>query len=448
MNNYVVRQPIKDRDGNVVGNELLFHHGEDTLYNSSKDAMAADTISNFFLQNNEKIYDGKLIFITFTPSLLFRNTPKIFESDKLIIQIEDNVMVNPLSQMIIKKYRASGYQFAINDFQFASRYFSMLEFVEYIKINLKDYKEANGKNSLSDIVRTAHGFHKKCIVCGIDSKEEYELAMELQFDYLEGTYISDSTLIKTSKVEFLQGNFFQLVVAVTKDEPDMAEIEEIVSRDAYLSYALLKLVNSKYFALRKPLASIRQALVILGIGQLKQWVYLLSFHKDEDEAEKSASEQILKVSFLRGTFCASLSKYIKDFIIAPNEAYMMGIFSTLDYMVDAPLEEILQEIPILEEIREAILHKTGICGKLYELVLCYEKADWKNITKLVKELEIPENMVAQVYFDCVEDVNNTWKNITNAYHEDSEANEDQKGDEGNKDEADEGNEIVKMKTPQ
>lgn len=86
MNNYVVRQPVKDRDDQVIGNEVMFQLGDDALYNSSEDHMAAGTIANFFMQNNEKIYDGKLIFATFTPSLLFRNTPKIFESSKLIIQ--------------------------------------------------------------------------------------------------------------------------------------------------------------------------------------------------------------------------------------------------------------------------------------------------------------------------------------------------------------------------
>ena len=109
MNNYVVRQPVKDRDDQVIGNEVMFQLGDDALYNSSEDHMAAGTIANFFMQNNEKIYDGKLIFATFTPSLLFRNTPKIFESSKLIIQIEDNVLVNPLSLMIVQKYRNQGY---------------------------------------------------------------------------------------------------------------------------------------------------------------------------------------------------------------------------------------------------------------------------------------------------------------------------------------------------
>ena len=172
MNNYVVRQPVKDRDDQVIGNEVMFQLGDDALYNSSEDHMAAGTIANFFMQNNEKIYDGKLIFATFTPSLLFRNTPKIFESSKLIIQIEDNVLVNPLSLMIVQKYRNQGYRFAINDFQFSARFFSILEYVDFLKINVKGRTERSGESSMENIVRMARGFNKQCIAYGVDSRED------------------------------------------------------------------------------------------------------------------------------------------------------------------------------------------------------------------------------------------------------------------------------------
>lgn len=334
MNNYVVRQPVKDRDDQVIGNEVMFQLGDDALYNSSEDHMAAGTIANFFMQNNEKIYDGKLIFATFTPSLLFRNTPKIFESSKLIIQIEDNVLVNPLSLMIVQKYRNQGYRFAINDFQFSARFFSILEYVDFLKINVKGRTERSGESSMENIVRMARGFNKQCIAYGVDSKEDYEFAKTLGVDYLQGTYISEATLIKTAKLDFLQGNFFQLVVAVTKDTPDMTEIEEIISRDAYLTYALFKLINSRYFALSKKISSIRQALVILGIRQLKHWVYLLSMQSDNKE-DGGITEQVLKRSFMRGTFCSRLARYIDGIPISPGEVYMMGMFSTLEYMVDS-----------------------------------------------------------------------------------------------------------------
>lgn len=428
MSGYVVRQAVKDRNNQVIGNEILFQQGADSLYNSSQDNKAAETISSFLLQNNEKIYDGRLIFITFTPTLLFKNTPKIFESEKLIIQIEDNVLINPLSQLMVQRYRGEGYHFAISDFQFSPKYFSMLEYADYLKLDISKQTKTGADSTLENIVRMAKGFHKKCIISGINSKESYEYAKKLDADYLEGTYISGVTQIKTSKVEFLQGNFFKLVVAVMKDEPDMDEIEEILTRDAYLTYALLKLVNSRYFTAFKKISSVRQGLMLLGIAQLRQWIYLLSLQNEEEEAARAATEEILRVSFLRGTFCGKLSEYVKDFPFTANEAYIMGMFSTLNYMVDAPLEELLKELPIEEALKEALLHKTGICGELYALVLDYERADWKSISSRVKILGIPSNMVAQFYLDCVDEVNQIWENITQpAFEEEAETGDADKG---------------------
>jgi len=48
----------------------------------------------------------------------------------------------------------------------------------------------------------------------------------------------------------------------------------------------------------------------------------------------------------------------------------------------------------------------------HALVLDYERADWNSINQMVKKLGIPSNMVAQFYFDCVEEVNEIWKGIT------------------------------------
>lgn len=407
MSKYVVRQPIKDADRNIFGYEILFQVKDEGLYNN--DYAVADSISNFLMQNNDKILNDRITFITFTPNLLFRNTPKIFQQKKLVIQIEDNVVVHPLAENLIQRYKKEGYELAVNDFQFASRYFSIMEYIDYIKIN---FKEAGGA-SVANLVKMAKGFHKRCIASGVDTEELYRLAMDCEVDYYQGSYVAEVMTTKANKTEYLQSNFFQLVVAVTRDEPDMDEIEEIVSRDASLSYAILKMVNSVYFALRRRTSSIKQALVILGIGQLKQWVYLLSFKQDEG----GSSEELLKASFLRANFCSELLQYIEDMPISKSEAYLMGMFSTLGYLVDAPLEELLVEIPIADEIKAALVNHEGRCGMLYDLVLSYEKADWNNISNFAEQLGIPSNVIAQIYFDCVEYVNNIWESLTNPYKE-------------------------------
>ena len=214
-------------------------------------------------------------------------------------------------------------------------------------------------------------------------------------------------------MDFMQGNLYQLIMEITKEEPDVEMLEEIIARDASLSYALLKMANSAYFAVHHETTSIRQALVRVGISQLKQWVYLLSF---EDKGENS-SEELLKTSFLRANFASALVKKLRKFEITASDAYLMGMFSTLEYMIDAPIEEILFEIPIIKEVKDALIYQEGMAGKLYQLILHYERAEWSEIKGLAEDLGLHTNELAQIYMECVEEVNDIWDNVVGVKEE-------------------------------
>lgn len=424
MDKYVTRQPIKAlKEDRIVGYEVLFQKDYNSIYSSS-DVAVADTISDFLMQNSDSFADDKLTFVTFTPALLFRNTPKIFDKEKMVIQIEDHVMIHPLAPTIIRKYKAEGYKFAINDFQFSPSYFAMLDFATYVKIDIANKRDPKDRLSLVNIVNTMKGLEKKCIATGVKEKEDYELALEIDADFVEGSYVAEVLAKKVNRMEFLQGNFFQLVVEVSKDEPDIEQIEAIISRDAALSYALLKIVNSAYFALRCRVSSIRQALIIMGISQLKQWVYLLSFNNNNHHDQ--ALEAIMKISFLRANFAMALSDHICDFPILRSEAYMMGMFSTLQFMINAPVDEILAEIPVAQEIKEALTDKTGVCGTLYKLILSYENAEWKNVKSYSDELCLPSGLLAQTYMDCVDAVNEIWNSLIISADQEVEPIEEEK----------------------
>ena len=410
MDKYVVRQAIKEqKTDTIVGYELVIQSDEDSLYNSSSDSMAASTIMAFLSENSTRIFHKRRTFMTFTPSLLFRNTPKLLDRDKIVIQIEDNIVIHPLASILIGKYREEGYHFAINDFQFTPKYFSMLEFADYIKVDISDKMNETHKRSLKNIVEMAHGFRKEFIATGVNTREAYDFAKELQVDYVEGNYISDTMITKTSKMEYLQGNLYQLIVEITKEEPDIEMLEQIISRDAALTYALLKMANSAYFAVHHQTASIRQAIVRVGISQLKQWVYLLSFKEGDN-----TSEEVLRTSFLRANFAGALAKKIKKFPINFSDAYLLGMFSTLSYMIDASMEDILKEIPIVEEVKAALISQEGEAGKLYKLILCYERAEWQEIKVLAEELGLQTNVMAQIYIECVEEVREIWDTIVGA----------------------------------
>lgn len=408
MDSYIVRQALVNEKQETFGYEILYTDNRFKAEHTD-DVTAANAIENFLSSmDSEKFLDGRIAFLTFTPNLLEKGIPKMFKTNKLVIQIEDSLITNPFSQNLITKYKQSGYKIAVVDFEFAPRFFGILDIVDYIKVNF-----SADNPSIENIVKIGKSFGKKIIAYNVENQEIYDKAKSLGCTYFQGSYVSEKMPTTVRKVNYLQSNFFLLMVAVTKDEPDIDEIEGIISRDVSLTFSLLRLVNSAYFALRNRARSVKQALVILGLGQLKQWIYLLSFKQDDG----SVPDEFIKISFLRATFASELLDFAHDMPISRSEAYLLGMFSTLGKLMQVPLEEALDQLPISDEIKLALLNMEGRTGLLYQLILSYEKADWKTMSSCAAKLGIPQSMIAQKYFECVESVNSIWNSLTKANDE-------------------------------
>ena len=119
---YIVRQPIRDAAGNTFGHEILYHGANQAFSSdsstSSAEFAAANTIYNFLTDNSPKVLKGTLNFMTFTTMLLMKKTPRLFDKSDLVIQIDDAVIIHPLSMHLVQQYAKEGYRIAVNDFQF------------------------------------------------------------------------------------------------------------------------------------------------------------------------------------------------------------------------------------------------------------------------------------------------------------------------------------------
>ena len=403
METYIVRQPIMSDKQKVVAYELLYKENGINATPDRKEAWVASAVEELLGKaNDENFLDDKSAFVTFTPNLLMKNIPRMFPEKSLVIQIGDDSIIHPVAQKMLHRFKKQGYRIALKDFEFLPRFFGIMDIVDILKV---DFRKPEA--SLRNIVSVAHNFNKQVAAYHLDTQESLDLARELQCQFYQGTFVAKREKSLIHRIDHMQSNFFQLMIAVTKDEPNIDEIAKIISRDVTLAFSLMKLVNSAYFALRNQVKSVQQALVILGLGQLKQWIYLLSFR----EENVGIQEELIRTSFLRANFCMELAKLVPNLPISPPEAYLMGMFSTLGSLMDIPLELALSELPVSEEIKKALTTGEGPCGDLYRLVLCYENADWDGMVQMATSLSIPESRLTQIYFECVEYVNAIWRQL-------------------------------------
>ena len=212
---------------------------------------------------------------------------------------------------------------------------------------------------------------------------------------------------KVHKMNYMQSNFFRLMTAITKEMAEFDEIAKIISMDVTLSFSLLKMVNSSYFALPNKISSVKQALTILGLGQLKQWIYLLSFSDDG-----GVTDQLIKQSFLRAVFCQEVSSYIDNFPSAKPEAYLLGMFSTLGLLLEVPIKEAVEELPLSPELKNGLTGDEGACAELIKLCTRYEEGKWSKVASIIQKLNLPEDIVKAKYMESVEYVNGIWSELS------------------------------------
>lgn len=405
MDTYIVRQAILDKDQQVIAYEILYRQDENSLY-SQQDMQVADAIEQVLTQiSDEKILGGNTAYLTFTPNLLMRNVPKLFLPQSLVIQIEENSILHPVAQRCVYRFKKQGYRIALKGFEFSPRYFGIMDILDFIKV---DFMHESA--SLENIIKVAHSLDKKVIAYNVKNQQMLERAMALGCDYVQGNFVSQPKESRVYRMDHMQSNFFQLMVEATKDEPNIDEISKIISRDVTLAFSLIRLVNSAYFALPNRVNSVQQALVVLGLHQLKQWVYLLSFR----QGSSGRQDELIRLSFLRGNFCMQLAKQTSVLPITPSEAYLLGMFSTLGTLMEVPLEAALAELPIAQPIKDGLLQGMGPCGDLYQLMVSYEQADWATVNVRAAALQLPEQALRETYIACVEEVDRTWGKLQSA----------------------------------
>lgn len=409
MISYIVKQPILNKASKLAGYELIYQQQEASTL-SRTDAKVAQTIVAFFSQvEGSSFLNGKDCFLTFTPNLLMQKIPQIFDSQKLVIQFGDNVLVDPVANKLLEYYKNNGYRLAFFGFEFIKRHLDIVPIIDIIKVDCA----CADAQSIASVSEFAKRSGKKLFGYNVNSESAADLARFYELDYVQGSCIGLGVNSKLQVFEHMQSTFFRLLIEITKPEPELSEIANLISMDVSLSYSLLKLVNSAYFSLPNRINDIKQALTIIGLGQLKQWIYLLSFVPDG-----GMTDELIKLSFQRAVFSEKLARIMTTKpSIPPADAYLAGMFSTLSDLLNVSMEEALQDLPISEEVRLGLTGAENPIGDLLSLCTNYEKGKWAKIGQYAKRLGVSESIIAQQYLESVKYVNDVLGKLVGYFFE-------------------------------
>ncbi|WP_027389781.1 EAL and HDOD domain-containing protein [Chrysiogenes arsenatis] len=394
MNIFIARQPIFDLKMDVYAYELLFRiDGADAYdYSDGDKATAnvlADTLSSIDLST---LTGQQRYFINFTSNLIISDVASLFPKELLHVEVLEDVDPTPDVIDSCKKLKENGYMIVLDDFEYDPSLEPLVELADIIKVDFL----LSPPEEWAALAQRVKGKNIKLLAEKLENVEMFETAKSLGYEYFQGYFFSRPTLTQVKDIAPNKMSSLSLMREINRTDVDLKALEQIIRRDVSLSMKLLKLINSAVFGLRTEVSSVGHALTLLGISNVKKWASVVAL----SQMGEGLPTELIEMTLIRGNFCDLLSKS-GNLKIPTDSAYFVGTFSLIDTFIGRPLDEILADIPLTDEIKHGLLKREGKLGHLLNLIENYEKGLWKECEAICSELGVIAEAVSPIYLQSV-----------------------------------------------
>lgn len=396
---FVGRQPVLDEEGKIFAYELLFR-SSDNGKDGAKDSMKAT--ANVLLNavnyiGLNKLINTKKAFITVDKDFLIGEVIDTIPKDRFVIEILETVIVDDYLCERIAALKADGYSFAIDDVNLDGRrlndFESILPYVDIIKVDLlanADMEELQAK--ISQFV----GLGIELLIENVGTMEEFEACKGIGFHYYQGNFFEKPTIVQGKKLEASTSNVVKILKMIHRNDA-LDEIAVEIGKSADLAINLLRYINSAVTGIRCEVSSIGQAVSLLGRLPLSHWLTLFLYAGTD---ENRFVDPLMESAVLRASIMSSFARKISKDKNISDKAYLTGLLSFFDAIMQIPLEKIKEEIAIDNEIYEAITTKQNILGNLINVASVMEKGDLAQIERIIKKIGMNMSELVDMLREC------------------------------------------------
>ena len=393
MDAYIGRQPIFNTRQEVIAYQLLFRDGNMNVYETDGDSATKDVIVNSILiMGLDSLTGGKRAFIKFTQNLLTQGIAELLPAQQVAIEILEDTVPGEGVLAALHKLKQKGYMLVLNDLPLDSEWNSVIELADIIKVDFLAVS-APARRELANRF-SSQGI--KLLAEKVENYADFQEALNMGYSYFQGFFFQRPTIIAGKSLQGKKGYFLKIMREISKPEFSIPDIEGIISHDASLSYNLLMFINSAALSLPNKIKSIRHALTLLGQKEVCKWISLLMLR--DFGADKP--DELLTVSVIRAKFAEGIAVESCQRPKAPN-AFLMGMMSLIDVLLEQPMERIVKEIVLDEEIALALLGESNELRHILELVVAFEKGDWGLVGQLAQSIDLSAAQLNSLYWNSV-----------------------------------------------
>jgi len=391
---YAARQPILDKNKKLFAYELLFRDSIDNVFPDIDGDEATSKIieASKFNVGISDFTGNKIAFINFTLETLTQGYAEMLTNEEVVIEILETVKPGKKLLAVCKGLKDKGYIIALDDYEHQKVWAHFYPFIDIIKIDIQKTDLTEIKDIISAIETHPH---IKLLAEKVETHEEYDKAMQLGFEYFQGYFFAKPEMVKTKSLNPSQIAMAELLYETSKPELDLKSITRVFEHDVSLSYKLLRYANSPIFRRRNEIGSIKQALVILGSGELKRFIGLMF----AVTANPDKPSELIKLAMARAKFCELMASSIPK--LDSSIAFLTGLLSMIDAILDEDLETVLAKLPLSHDIKDPLLTRKGLMAALITLVELIEQAQWDKTTFVIDKLKLNKEKVVKCYNESI-----------------------------------------------
>lgn len=395
MNFYAARQPILDKSKNLFAYELLFRDSIDNVFPDIDGDEATSKMieaSQFTMGIGE--FTGKNpAFINFTLDTLVKGYPEMLSPDEIVIEILETVKPGKKLLGICKDLHEKGYTIALDDYEHQKVWSHFYPYIKIIKVDIQQ----TGAEEIKEIIQSIKGHsHIELLAEKVETYEEYNEMLNLGFKYFQGYFFAKPEMVQAKSLSPSQMAMAELLYETSKTELDLNGITGVFERDVSLSYKLLRYANSAIFRRRNEISTIKQALVILGTGELKRFIGLMF----AVTANPDKPSELINLAMTRAKFCELVAHDIPSQLDI-SIAFLTGLLSMIDAILDEEMATIMEKLPLSQDIKDPLLTKKGVMAALIKLVEFIEHAQWDKTTIVMEKLKLDKDKVVEHYNQAV-----------------------------------------------
>ena len=370
---FLARQPIYDQQLNVFAYELLYRKKEvDQAHISDGDKATSDVIISALVDIGlENMVGNRLAFINMTRGFLLGELPLPQMQEQIVLEVLENDVLDDSLQTGLEEMAKSGYRIALNDFIYTPKFDRLLEISQFVKMDVSILSDTDLENHV-DVLRK-HNI--KLIAERVESQEKFEQCKNLGFDYFQGFFFCKPQVVIGKRVEGNRMIVLKLIAELQNPEVSMDELESLIGHDATLAYHLLRYMNSAFYALRIKIESIKHALTLLGTDEVRKWASLMLMLRLTDKKPKEL--------MLTGMMRAKMAELLAADKQNADQYFSVGLFSILDALLDMSFQEVLETLPLTEEMTSALDDHAGEMGSVLRNIKLYEQGNWDELMKVI-----------------------------------------------------------------